>query len=529
MKRFINPYKLLWIINIISIVGISYAQNEKQVKNVVVILSDDHALPVIGTYGNKIINTPSIDKLAAEGITFTRAYGNSPICSASRQSLLTGKYPHATGVNLLFTPFPDEGNTTIAEHLKGFGYRSALIGKSHFNNWVWYPLYKDGLPNHGFDQLIQANDYREYLKTQNLPTLTADIEYYESSKAKISIAEQMNWRCLPQPVFDEFSQGTYYANQAIEFMKENKEDPFFLWVAFHEPHQPFYFPIEYADKYDPNEMPLPEGSPEDDRWIPQIFKDLSKEEKRGIIASYYTSVEYMDKNIGLVLKAINDLDLDKNTLVIYISDNGYLLYDHKRFEKHTMWEESVKLPLIIRNDDEIIAGSTSTSIVEYIDIVPTILDIIGVDPLNEVQGVSFKKCLKDLNNPHKEFAFAEYLEDNLAMIVTNEWKYMFTSGSRDLGIGYQTGLGPSGIVHRLYNLVNDPSETTDVSKKPANAEVLIKLQNMRLNRFMETHPDAKNCPGGLTLEGKLVWFCEPRDIGTNQSILDKPERVFYSD
>ncbi|MDZ7606003.1 MAG: sulfatase-like hydrolase/transferase [Cyclobacteriaceae bacterium] len=104
------------------------------IRNVVVILADDHARHVSGLYGNPIIQTPNIDKLAIEGITFHNAYCNAPICSASRQSLLTGKYPHATGVNLLFTPFPDEGNITIAEHLRLYNYKTAIIGKTHWNN-----------------------------------------------------------------------------------------------------------------------------------------------------------------------------------------------------------------------------------------------------------------------------------------------------------------------------------------------------------------------------------------------------------
>ena len=153
----------LYLFIIFLLTGLAFSQESAPLKNVVVILTDDHTLSVTGVYGNTIIRTPSIDELAAEGVMFNRAYCNAPICSASRQSLLTGKYPHATGVNLLFTPFPDEGNTTIAEHLKKYNYRTAMIGKSHFNNWMWYPLYKNGLPTHGFDILIQTEDYRDFL------------------------------------------------------------------------------------------------------------------------------------------------------------------------------------------------------------------------------------------------------------------------------------------------------------------------------------------------------------------------------
>ena len=112
-------------------------------KNIVFIVSDDHHPEVVGAAGNDIIRTPNIDRLASEGVFFTNAYSNSPICSASRQSMMTGKYPHSTGVNLLFSPFPDDGNITIAEFLREKGYKTALVGKTHFNNWVFSALYKD--------------------------------------------------------------------------------------------------------------------------------------------------------------------------------------------------------------------------------------------------------------------------------------------------------------------------------------------------------------------------------------------------
>lgn len=497
--------------------------------NIVVILADDHALKITGCYGNNIIHTPNIDKLSEEGILFTHAYCNSPICSASRQSLLTGKYPHATGVNLLFTPFPDEKNTTIAEYLREKGYKTALVGKTHFNNWSWASLYKNGLPDHGFDILIENGDYKKFLKQNPCPEIPSRIETYNAERVKGDIPAWMNCRNLPQPVYDAFSQGTFYAKQAADFIKENREKPFFVWTAFFQPHHPYYYPIEYAGKYNPDDMPLPTGSQEDDRWIPEKFRNLTEDQRKGIIAAYYTSTEYMDKNVGLVLDAIKRNGLEDNTLVLYISDNGYLLNDHKRFEKHTMWEEAVRQPMIIKAGNSFDKGVKKQALIEYIDVVPTIVDWIGLKPIAEAQGKSFLPVLKNETENHKEFIFSEYLEDNLAMVCTSKWKYMFTTGSRDLGIGYATGYGPSGIVHRLYDLENDPYEMHDVSKEPKNAEILLHLQGLMLQRFIETHPDAANCPKELTLEGKLVWFCEPRDVGVDQSLKDAPVRVFKSD
>lgn len=496
-------------------------------QNIVVVLADDHALKVTGAYNNDLIRTPNMDRLAGEGLTFTRAYCNAPICSASRASLLTGKYPHATGVNLLFTPFPDEGNTTIGEHLQEQGYQTALFGKTHFNNWMWSSLYKDGLPKHGFDTLVQRGEYQSWLKAQNVPSPPDSLEYYDREAARGIIPEWMNARCLPHPIHDAQSEGTFYANQAVEFIRQNQNNPFFVWLAFKEPHHPYYFPMEYADKYDPATITLPEGSPEDDRWIPEKFRGLTDDEKRGIISAYYTSTEYMDKNLGLVLDALEELELEEETIVLYISDNGYLLYEHKRFEKHTMWEEAIRQPLIIRPGKSFRPGEKEGALVEYIDVMPTLLDLIGVKGIDETQGKSFRDVLQGNASEHKEIAFSEYLEDNLAMVCNKKWKYVFTTGRRDLGIGYQTGYGPSGIVHRLYDLENDPGESKSVAKLPELADTLQLMQEEMLEVFMETHPESDQCPEGLTLEGKLVWFCEPRDVGADQSLRDFPWRVFH--
>ncbi|MDZ7606004.1 MAG: sulfatase-like hydrolase/transferase [Cyclobacteriaceae bacterium] len=315
-----------------------------------------------------------------------------------------------------------------------------------------------------------------------------------------SIAEWMNSRTLPNPVDDAHSQGTFFANEAIRFMESNKSGPFFLWLAFKEPHHPYYFPVEYAGKYKPADMPLPQGSPEDDRWIPEKFRNLTDDERRGIIAAYYTSTEYLDKNVGLVLDAVKALGLEENTLVMYLSDNGYLLYDHKRFEKHTAWQEAVHQPLIVKTGKNPLGASNFNAIVEYVDIVPTILDLLQMPPLKEAQGSSFGHLLYNPDRPHKEYAFAEYLEDNMAMVSDSEWKYVFATGSRDLGIGYKTGYGPSGVVHHLYDLTTDPKESKNLAGDTAYFETLNHYQGLLLPHFPK-NPSGCRCVSGGTHDG----------------------------
>jgi arylsulfatase A-like enzyme len=505
LKVFLSLFLTIIFVSCGSNKGFKESNTIPQMQNVVVIIGDDHAAGVLGRLGNKIIKTPNLDKLSDQGLLFANAFANSPLCSASRQSLLTGKYPHATGVTLLTTSFPED-QVTLADHLKTFGFKSAIIGKNHFNNGL----------NHGFDIKIERSDYFEHLE-RNPPEVPPGNIFVrpEWKPFRDPASIWLNSDAYPSDKYDEESIGTYYANRAVEFINNNKAGRFLLWVGFHEPHSPFNFPIEYAGKYDPSIVPLPDGSPEDDEYIPLVFKDLTEEERRGIISAYYTSVEYLDKNVGIVIDGLEQAGILKNTVVIYLGDHGYLLNDHKRFEKHMMWEEAIQAPLIITAGGMRPELNVREEMVEFVDVVPTIVDLLGVGKKPDIQGKSLEPFFRGNTDNSREIVFSEFLADNKAMVRTENWKYIYTTGKHDLAQGYATGNPPSGIRHRLYDLENDPRETTDLSHDPDNIEKLRELQMRMLEIFEETHPDAGKIPDGLGVEGKLAWFCEPPDDNPN--------------
>jgi choline-sulfatase len=473
--------------------------------NVVVLIGDDHAAEVLACYDNDIIRTPNLDRMAAQGVRFTRAYANAPLCSASRQSILTGRYPHAAGVTLLRTSFPDE-QFTIAEHLAEHGFHTGVVGKTHFNN--------DGA--HGFAEVVKRAAWLEWLQ-RNPPRLPPEgvATYGRWRPFQDPAAVWLNAEQRPQPYYDEAMEDTYYAKQAIDFIEKNQHRRFCLWVGFHQPHSPFHFPLEYAGKYRPDDMPLPSVGPEDERWIPLVFKGLREEERRGIIAAYYTSVEHLDQNVGRVLDKIDQLGLGEKTLVVYIGDQGYLLGHHGRFEKHMMWEEAIRAPLIVRGPARFPPGKASAALAEFVDLAPTILDALGIPPLPDAQGKSLLPVLRGHTDRHKDYVFSEFLADNKAMVRGERWKYIFTSGKRDLGQGYATGYPPSGILHRLYDLENDPAETNDLARDPRYQNELRALQNRLLEWFRQTHPHAGAIPDDLPLDEQLVLFCEPPDVGAD--------------
>lgn len=480
---------------------ITLAQNsiskEVPLRNVIVIIGDDHAAYALDCYGSDIVHTPNLDRLSNKGTRFERAYVNSPVCTPSRQSFLTGKMPHAAGVTLLNTALSDS-TYTIPEHLRKKGIKTGAVGKTHFNSSL----------SHGFDYVVTAKGYNDYIKTiqENLP---AGIRF-RNTKNPWTDSVRVWWNAdgLPAAHYDKNDIGTYFAGQANNFIEQNKNNRFCLWVGFQEPHSPFNFPIEFANRFQPGHMPLPSGSPEDDRWEPLVFKPLSEKDRRGIIRSYYTSVEYLDKNIGLILDKVEALNLDRETLIIYLGDNGYLLNHHKRFEKHTMWEEAARVPLIIK------AGKSQTpkivnSLTEMVDLAPTILEALGVESMPGLHGKSLMPVLNGKTTKHKDVIFSEYLPDNMAMVRTDRFKYIYMNGKRDLDLGYATGNGPAGIYHALYDLKNDPGETINLAKQEANKARVLQMQKEMLKIFRKTHPKANTIPRNISIEQQLAHFCNP--------------------
>lgn len=489
-----------------SILNSGCGSPSDKLENVIVIIGDDHTPGVVGCYGNKVINTPNIDRMAKKGVRFKHAYAQAPVCSASRQSLLTGKYPHATGVTLLRTSFPDEGNVTIPEHLREYGFKTAMVGKTHFNN--------DG--KHGFDIMIGKQDYKAYQKKNPPKKVPEDIKVRPVWKPFRDPARiWLNAEMRPTNKYDADTETTFRTNEAVRFIEENKDDRFCMFVGYFEPHSPFKFPVEWAGKYDPQDVPLPEGSPEDDRWVPEIFRDLTEEDRRGIVAAYYTSVDYLDSKVGQILDAVRDNDLEDNTLIIYIGDQGYLLNDHKRFEKHTMWEESVGAPVVMQAGGRWGKDREISALTEFTDLAPTICESLGVPPMKDVQGYSLMPLLKEEKEEIRHSVFSEFLCDNKAMIRTKKWKYIFTTGKRDLGQGYSTGEGPSGILHKLYDMENDVKETTNLAAKPGSARILSEMQQRMLKVFRKTDARASEIPTTLSMEEQLIAFCEPPDAGAD--------------
>jgi len=475
--------------------------------NFLFILADDHAGYVWAADGNRIARTPNLNRLANQGVRFSRHYCNSPVCTPSRQSLFTGQMPHMAGVTRLMTPLA-EGKPTLARQFRNAGYTTAVFGKMHFQ--------RPGVPGiHGFElahtEDVLTREWQQQVKRRPLPPGTPVQPPWKPFKDLARI--WLNADKRPYGCYDDDMRASFQVRQVKQFLNTHKDRPFALWVSFLEPHSPFHFPYEYRDKFAPKQFQPPPLGPEDAWQIPLIFRDLTEDDKRGIIAAYYTSVEFLDRNVGRVLGKLAELGLDRNTVVVYTADHGYDLGHHGRFEKHCGFDPALRVPLVIR-DPRGIKPRVISDLTEHIDVPATITDLMGLEPLPIQHGRSLRPYLEGKPVQPRDHIFSEYLENEEAYIRTPRWKFIYCTGKRARQDGYGTANPTPGRYTILYDLNSDPDEFHNVAAN--HPEIVAEMKRLMLDRFRSTHPEAKAEPRG-TLEESLDYYLRPRDAQASSS------------
>jgi choline-sulfatase len=473
----------------------------KRPANFLFVLADDHAGYALGCDGDANAITPNLDRLAAEGTRFAAHYCNSPVCTPSRQSFLTGQLPHAAGVTRLATPL-SENKPTLARQFQKAGYSTGVIGKMHFNQPG-----RAGL--HGFDYAMTEREVQERwlreVKPRPLPDGARVKPPWKPFQDPARI--WLNAEKLPFARLDEDMKSAYQLRLADDFLAAHREKPFALWVSFQEPHSPYDFPFEDRGRLEASRFAVPRVGPEDAWQIPKIFRDLSDDEKRGIAAAYYTSVHYLDRNVGRLLDTLRRLRLEEDTLVVYMADHGYCLGQHGRFEKHCGYDPALRVPLIFRWPGRIRAGQTIRDFTESVDLPATIPDLLPLDPLPVRHGASLMPYLEGKRpSKRRDHIFTEYLENEEAYIRTSRWKYLYCSGKRARGDGYAIDNPTPGQYDRLYDLRRDPGEFTDVAA--GNPRVVKEMRRLMLERFRTTHPEVDH----ETTTDPLDYYLRPRDI-----------------
>jgi choline-sulfatase len=471
--------------------------------NFLFIIADDHAGYVLGADGNRTARTPHLDRFAATGVRFAQHYCNSPVCTPSRQSLITGQLPHAAGVTRLPTRLDTE-KPTLPKQFKKAGYTTAVFGKMHFN--------RPGVPGlHGFDDIttedVLNRRWREEVKPRALPDGASVKPPWKPFQDPARI--WLNADKLPFGRYDEDMRSSFEVRLVEQYLDQRRSDPFALWVSFIEPHSPFDFPFEYRDRFDARRFQPPRVGPEDPWQVPNVFRDLTSDEKRGIAAAYYTSVEFLDRNIGRVLKKVEDLGLAENTVIVYTADHGYHLGQHGRFEKHCGFDPALRVPLVIR-DPRNPKPRVVDSLTEHADLSATIVDLMELEKLAVQHGTSLRPWVEGESGGPRDSVFSEYLENEEAFVRTRQWKLIYCSGRRSRGDGYITDTPTPGRYTRLYDLKRDPGEFTNIAER--HPQVVRELKSLLLERFLKTHPEAAAVPAGAQQEDALDFFLRPRDV-----------------
>lgn len=446
--------------------------------NVLLIDIEDCNAAALGCYGNPICKTPNLDRFVTTAVRFDRAYVQAVCCNPSRASFLTGLRPLTTRVTRndqeMDAHLP-EGVLTLPEYLKAKGFYLAVIGKlfhrtdyaekqlSVFDRIEMYtppPGWKGPGPIVKFPPVPRPADWEPPPKD-------------EKSK------EYREWRRRQSDRYGDSGrtreqEGDYrMAATAVALLKEFAQSnrQFFLAVAQSRPHTPLIAPRQYIEMYDPSKIPDPPAPPETlvnfpypKRAFggnPDIFtlKQPTLQQAKEAIAAYYACLSMVDDNVGMVLKALEETGLDKNTIVIVLGDHGFHLGDHGFWSKYSMLEATHRAPLIVRVPGAPANGQACDQIVEFVDLVPTLGELLKLDLPENLEGISFAPLLVNPKRPWKKAAFiVEDDGDAFGQCVrTKKYSYM----------EFQKGAIPAA----LYDLEKDPWETKNVVDDPAYQEI----------------------------------------------------------
>jgi arylsulfatase len=416
--------------------------------NIVLIFTDDQGYQDVGVFGSPDIETPHLDQLANEGVILTSFYAAQAVCSASRAGILTGCYPNRIGIHNAMMPNSKIGlhpsETTLAELLKDNGYKTAIYGKWHLGD---HPNF---LPmKHGFDEYFgipYSNDMWPNHPQQGTIFNFGPLPVFENESVVDTLTDQSQLT-------------TQITKRSVDFINRNRDSPFFLYVPHPQPHVPLF--------------------------VSEKFKGKSENGLYGDV------IMELDWSVGEILKALKDNNLERNTVVIFTSDNGpWLSYGNHagsalpyREGKGTAWEGGHREPFIIRYPDKLKGGHTIETPIMAIDILPTLAEITGSKlPKKTIDGKSaWKVFTGEIKESPQKAYFFYYKVNELHGVRYGKWKMYFPHNYRTMS-GQQPGLDGLPGNYRfidleeieLYDLSNDISETKNVAKDYPNVVLEIK-------------------------------------------------------
>jgi arylsulfatase A-like enzyme len=483
--------------------------------NVVYIMTDQQPVSTLGCYGNPLSPTPNLDRLAQTGIRFTNSYIAGFPCSPSRACMITGRYPHSHGIEtndvLLGDEIPSMGLLLKASgrdtgyfgkwHLGGNMYRGLPGRGTDDGNWMYRRVPSDegfrfetvpggfgeDRPQLGFDAWVGGwEQYHAYLRDVGLGEL---LDKHPNLGNHNDLPSAPEGRHMFSQLPEEHHMDAFFCRRAEEFIRARRglARPFALVVSLFGPHLPVAPPKPWDEKYSLEQCPLPanhfdrlEGKPIGQRtnrtcymlprWTDEQFQDY--------IRRYHGYCAYLDQQIGRVLAALTECGLDDSTIVIFTSDHGDMVGAHGMIYKLCQcgYEELMKVPLLMRVPGVTKPTTVTDALASNVDLMPTLLDLLGLRPDRGMQGVSLRRVLARPKASVRDAVFCDVCSGSL-MVCDGEWKYVLHWRNRD--------------VDELYHLPDDPGEMRNLATDAGHAKV-VKEKRERICEWMrETgHPYA---------------------------------------
>ena len=470
-------------------------------QNLLLIGTDQQRGDAIGVYPGSPVISPNLDRIAGEGVAFTRCISNSPLCVPARASVATGLLPRQHGVWSNATGADEHGPSHV-RNIRDVGYHTAVIGKCH--------LYRDGpgtkpgthtrdgddnLEAWGFEHRVEVNDpigtrwagcaYTDYLASKGW--LAEHQAYVNDWVAEMRTGNVKPWGQVPSPVPPGEDIDSFIGRSSVQWLEQCSTDrPFYLQTQFTGPHDPFDSPYVYRDRYDLSaldpgitELPRPPVPDEISRRLRHTASigQATSEERRRWRAAYYGNITLIDEWIGRILDVLERRDLLRNTWIVFISDHGEQLGDHGLWGKTVFYQGSVHVPLIVRPPDGI-AGWQDDGLTEQIDISATLLDIAGAPALDASLGRSLVPRLLRRDVPGKDFVLSELFGQTMLLTGTDKFVLPVTGGA----------------VSQHFDLTEDPNELNNLvdgksSSRPALRTCLEPLWELvndeALNRYRD--------------------------------------------
>ena len=477
--------------------------------NILFIFTDQHRDDTLGSVGHPVIKTPNLDKLAKEGVLFRRCYTNSPLCVPARSSLASGLHVNQHGS--WDNDFPaDRNGPSHIRNIRDAGYLTALIGKTHLLNPYRGHVreVENELHDWGYEYAMEiattvANGRRKNAWTDHLAEKGLDKIYFESIREFLRLNwtfQRKPWEDPPAPIPTEDHVDNFVGQKSVEWIKNYNDDrPFYLQVCFPGPHPPFNSAPEYRALYKPEEMPIgtlqlpgKPHAPYTDfviKW--SNLGEMTAEQMQLMRTFYYAKITMIDERIGDITRALEEKGMLDNTWIVYSTDHGENLGDHRLNQKVVFFESAIHIPLIIRPPGGV-EGWQSSALTDLLDVVATFQEITGAKSLEKCEGISLlSKINAGPTGPEaqkgKDVIFSEVLGHS--MVFDGRYKLAANAGNSELV--------------ELIDLKEDPQELSNKIDDPSLLEIRNTLFEKYLKPFLEKTDPKKLSEHEKRREGRL--------------------------